>query len=104
MADKDPLNALVDEIGRRRQPHVSLYVTAAEVFSAHVESLDNATFNAFEVVGWKAIDEERGYPAEIPLPEVLDSIEHGETFDDVGANLGVETHAKLAFLGFMTLA
>ena len=122
----DPLDELIEELGRRRVPggSVPLYVRATELLYERIQTLDDTTLQAMAAVGWQSIADAGACPTELPLPEVLAMIEAGETFSAFGARIPeelfdaervlnasegergglLETYGRLVLLGFCTLA
>ncbi len=41
--DPDPIDALIEQVARRRQPDVPLYITAAKVYREGIDTLDPVT-------------------------------------------------------------
>ena len=110
---KHVVDRMLDEIGRRRRPGVSLALTALEVFDED-ERISDLEVDALASTGYAAIRSEGGaWPvlvgASVPWPEecpssvcqLLDANVSHEHFD--ARNLSGEVRRWLALVGLFTI-
>ena len=100
----DPLEVLLNDIGRRRRPDVALWVTCSDVFDMAIPVLDPLSIDALVAAAWQAMSDAGTYPREVPLPDIMGWVEAGLSYDDVLSKLNDETFAKLALVGLITPA
>ena len=112
MGKDDAVERMLDEIGRRRRPDVSLALTALEVFYEEVERMSEIEMDALATTGYSAVAAEGGawpvapvpsWPEECPswVCRLLDADVGPERFD--ARVLSKEETAMLALVGLWTI-
>ena len=99
---EDPIDGLIAEVARQRNPHDPLHGTAAKVLSEAACTLEPHTVESLQATGFAAMKTAGELPS-LPMPDVMALIAAGqEEFDP--DKMSEQSLAWLAVLGLSALA